>query len=310
MACASSNLQAGTIRADRTDQQYRNLAAQAQFASVGRYSAGSLSGSFTLISPNWAITAAHVVDTNADGSVADENITNDSITLGSITRGITQLIVPVGVNGNAGWNGDLNHGFDIALARLSSPITTITPTPIYTGFQELGKTITTVGYGQTGTGLTGAQGPGGTKRAGNNTLDRYQTFSNGATALRADFDEPSPRVSPNQSGSTTPLDLEYMIAPGDSGGGSFLLEKNVWYLAGVTSGLYDSFNYPNTTTDGSTYGDEMLLTRVAAYQQFIYDHIPELAGAITVPEPAGLLGVVFISGLLRRRRTNRHEWNE
>ena len=306
VALAASSALAGTIRHDRPDQAYRDRAALPQFASVGSYSTGSLFGSITLIAPDWALTAAHVVDTDADGLVSDELLSNDTVRFGAISRGVTELFVPTGVNGNPGWNGSINSGFDIALVHLASPVTTIAPAPIYAGFQELGKTITTVGFGQSGTGKTGAYLGTGTKRAGDNVFDQYVTFANGATALRYDFDEPptdgTPRVSPNNGGSSTPLDLEYMIAPGDSGGGTFLFDQGAWHLAGVTSGLYDLFNYPNTTTDGATYGDAALITRVSAYQQFLYGHIPTLAAAV-VPEPASLAAVVVAAiALLSRRR--------
>jgi hypothetical protein len=291
---------AGTIRADRTDQAYRDYANEPQFASVGSYSTGSLFGSFTLISPSWALTAAHVVDTNGNGSVSDETITNDVLRLGAIQRNAVEVIVPTGINGNPGWDGNINDGFDLALVRLNSPVTTITPAPLYSSFQELGKQITSVGFGQGGTGLTGATGASGTKRAGDNTVDRFVTFRNGATALRWDFDEPAPRVSPNDSGSTVPLDMEYLIGPGDSGGGSFIFENGSWYLAGVHSGTYDVFNYPGATSNTSTYGDAALITRVAAYQDFIFSNIPELAAA--VPEPGQLAALAFAGTLAIRRR--------
>ena len=53
---------AGTIRADRLDSDYRAYAAEPQFAAVGSYSTNGWFGSFTLIAPDWALTAAHVVD--------------------------------------------------------------------------------------------------------------------------------------------------------------------------------------------------------------------------------------------------------
>lgn len=301
LLCAGA-ARAGTIRHDRTEQAYKDRAAEPQFAAVGRYSAGSLVGSMTLIAPGWALTAAHVVDTDADGLVSDENLTNDSVTIGSVTRKVAELIVPVGVNGNRGWNGSINSGFDIALARLESPITTVVPASIYTGFQELGKTVTSVGFGQGGNGKTGATTAYGTKRAGDNVIDRYITFSNGATALQYDFDEPATRTSPNYTGSTTPLDLEYMIGPGDSGGGTFIYENGAWYVAAVHSGTYDIYAYPGATSNASTYGDATLLTRVSAYQDFIMSNIPEIAALAVAPEPASLAALAIVGATLGRRR--------
>jgi hypothetical protein len=297
---AVSPCAAGVIRDDRADADYRAYANQPQFASVGSYSTGSLFGSFTLIAPDWALTAAHVVDTDGDGDVADETFSNDTLRIGTQSRHATQLIVPKGVNGNPGWNGNINSGFDLALVHLDLPFTSIAPAPLYTSFQELGKQITSVGYGQGGTGSNGATTGSGIKRAGDNIVDQYNTFANGATALRWDFDEPAPRTSPNFSGSSVPLDMEYLIGPGDSGGGSFIFEDDTWFLAGVHSGTYNLYNYPGATSDTSTYGDGALITRVAAYQQFIYSNIPELATA--VPEPTTLGYCAFTVLLLGRRR--------
>ncbi len=294
---------AGTIRDDRADQLYKDRAQLPQFAAVGYYNSGRSYGSVTLIDPDWALTAAHVVDSNMNGTLADDNATGQTLSIGGNFRHVSEVFVPTGVGPNRGWNGDIGQGFDLALVHLATPITTITPAKLYTNFQELGKQITMVGYGRSGTGSTGATGSSGTKRAGDNIVDRLATFSNGATGLKWDFDQPSPRIAPNQYGSSTPLNLEYQIAPGDSGGGSFLEEDGAWYLAGVHSGVYNYYSYPGTGTDGSTYGDATLVTRVSAYQQFIFDHIPDIASA-SVCEPAslGLISVMTLMTLRRRRR--------
>ena len=149
LAAAGAPCLAGTIRNDRLDADYRAYANQPQFASVGSDSTGSLFGSFTLIAPDRALTAAHVVDTDGDGLVSDEVITNDTLRIG-------------------------------AQQRLDQPFTAIGPAALYTSFQELGKTITSVGFGQGGTETSGATTSSGIKRAGDNVVDQYNTFANGA----------------------------------------------------------------------------------------------------------------------------------
>lgn len=298
-------LDAGTIRHDRPDSRYTALAGEPQFAAVGRYDRSatfsSLIGSLTLIHPSWALTAAHVVDwPEMDGDVSNNSF--GYVKIGGETRQAAELIVPTGVGANRGWRAGAFPAFDIALVRLESPITTITPAKIYTSFQELGKVVTMVGFGQTGDGTTGSNRASGTKRAGQNLVDELLTMENGATGLRWDFDEPegTPTRAPNRlGGSDVPLDLEYQVASGDSGGGSFIFENGEWWLAGVHSASYDTFAYPGTTNDSHTYGDLSLATRVAAYQEFIYSHIPELAA---VPEPASMALLVMFGTLLARRR--------
>ena len=58
--------QAGTIRHDRDDSVYLNLAASPAYNTVGQFlgttSTFSYYGSGTLIAPNWILTAGHVVD--------------------------------------------------------------------------------------------------------------------------------------------------------------------------------------------------------------------------------------------------------
>jgi hypothetical protein len=132
---------------------------------------------------------------------------------------------------------------------------------------------TIVGYGNTGTGLTGQQaGTGGTKRAGNNVFDAL-----GPSAgvhdhyLIADFDNPT-------SAADNSLALEYSAAPGDSGGGVFINDGGLQRLAGIVSFGEDG---PATSPDGvpnSDYGDLMGFTRVSIFNDWIDEHVGALGG--------------------------------
>src|SRR5690606_30180736 len=126
-----------------------------------------------------ALTAAHVVDwPDMDGN--PNNNALGYVKIAGQTRPAAEVIVPTSDGINPGWNGDIGQGFDIALVRFDEPITNVTPAKIYTGFQELGKVVTMVGYGQTGTGKTGSTGASGVKRAGQNVIDELFTVRNGA----------------------------------------------------------------------------------------------------------------------------------
>jgi hypothetical protein len=276
---------AGTIRDDRSDSQYLDLGASADYLGVGRFqgSTGSsgFSASGTLIAPDWVLTAGHVVD-------SAKSLT---FSLNGTTYNATNWIA------NPQWKGDLMSGYDIGLVHLSSPVTNIKPATRYTGTSELGLVGTAVGYGMTGTGLTGSTTFDGLKRAEQNTIDKMQN----PRLFLSDFD--SPRTSnTNRTGSSKPLDLEGMIAPGDSGGGVFVSVGGKSFLAGVNSfaGAYDG-------KVDSSYGDISGHIRVSAFNSWI-DSVLGLSRTSTsvaatavsrseaapVPEPGSL--VLLLAG--------------
>jgi hypothetical protein len=269
-----------TIRDDEPDSAYQNLAASPEYAPVGTFvSDWGYSSSATLIAPDWVLTAAHSLTAASAGT----------FTIDGTAYASTQLIA------NPGWNNSNPFGgYDFGLVHLSSPVIGVTPAALYSGTLDVGQIGTFVGYGFTGTGLTGWTTPlDGLKRAFQNVIDG--NFGNPSLVLGCDFDNPH-NAADNGFGDPTPLPLEGCVAPGDSGGGVFITISGQTYLEGVISFV--------ATADGnanSDYGDASGFGRVSAFMPWITTTIPEPSTCTLLAAGAGL-GLLF----WRRRRLARH----
>jgi hypothetical protein len=291
---------AGVGRHDRSDADYFELAGTYDSVGLIRGSTGHSGylGSGTLVADDWVLTAGHVVDTAAS---------LDFYIGGQRYQAADWIAHPE-------WDGDLSRGYDIALVHLDRAVDGIDPAERYHGLGEAGSVGTSVGFGRSGEGSTGASTAAGTKRAGQNVVDGFDPRS-GGRILTSDFDSPF--------GLAQPLDLEYLIAPGDSGGGLFLDSPAGPLLAGV-----HSFGAAYDGTLNSDYGDLSGHIRVAAFNDWIdaivgrasatasgrLDLAADLVSASqlganvegSVPEPSALmlasLAVAWTLCLARRRR--------
>ena len=292
--------QAGTIRDDRPASSYLALGDSIRYASVGLVTeltaTGSLLSSGTLIAPNVVLTAAHAID----------RATGIRFQVGGASYSASRWVT------NPNWTGNLAAGFDLGLFLLDRPVANVAPAKRYDGGGELGAIATFVGFGRTGSGITGDTRYDGLKRAGTNFFDDfYRDGKANPRILVSDFDNPRSALD-NAVGSAAPTTLEFLSARGDSGGGVFLDTPFGPRLAGVIS-----FGYANDGRNNADYGDLMGTIRLSAFNSWIdqtlrsFPSTSSFAGAGggrlvgnslevgSVPEPASIsLAIASFVGLV------------
>jgi hypothetical protein len=226
---------AGTRDPGVSDQRYIDYGSQ--FTCVGKLECRDSDGrdavaSCVAIDPHWVVTAAHVVA----GS------TNVTILVSGKSQAATEIVV------RDGFRCDCVGCCDIALARVGEDI----GLPFYPGLygqaDEAGKVVAIAGYGMTGTLETGHLINDGQRRAGSNIVDHIG--SKGLLICSA--------------GSGVGTELEFLIAPGDSGGGLFIGNS----LAGINSLVMASKRSPQ-----SRYGDESGHVRISQHLEWIREQL-------------------------------------
>ncbi len=292
LAMAPSLCRAGTIVSGKTYAAYdAAMAGIDVLDAVGKitWSGGYASG--TYLGAGWVLTAAHVA----------ESSTTFSFTI----NGTSYFSSAVYVYDE--WTGDASKGNDIALIYLGDVDIDASTVLLYSGATQslLNQTVYLSGYGKTGTGSTGATSSGGTLHAGENLLEKTggsMPFTDyDASILLFDFDNPLVSSDGYPWSSDTALEYEYMIAPGDSGGGAFVYVDGRYRLIGVNSFLL--------AFDGATdadYGDVGGLTSVTDYTGWVQT----VTGIdfTTVPEPASI-AILFVGmpAVLRGRMNRRRQ---
>lgn len=235
----------------------------APFDSVVHISVGCTG---TLIAPNVVISARHCgIGAGDTINFGDDSSNPDfSINVASSSN-------PGG--GNAG--SDFLNGGDVSLHTLVGdvPASVATPMRFIDATDDLvGSTALWIGYGRNGVGSQGSSGADGFRWAGENIIDAYgsaQPIDFGANLFTSDFDDGT--AANSTTGSQTPLALEGMGGPGDSGGPMLVNVNGEWVIGAVVSG---------GTTINSVYGTTGWWTGTSIYRSQIED----LGGEFIVEE--------------------------
>jgi len=193
-------------------------------------------GSAVMIRPHWVITAAHVlIDVDQPTILGDE--------LDPVEYPIQHTIShPLFDDGKNGF-------YDIALCYSQQDLGLDFYPELNTDTDELGKNATLAGFGFQGTFNTGMVEQDNKRRAGSNKISGLER-----SVLVCD---------PSKDNKTA---LEFLITPGDSGGGLFIGNK----LAGIHSFLMAKDGKPN-----GTYTDESAHTRVSLYADWVESQIEQ-----------------------------------
>jgi secreted trypsin-like serine protease len=227
------NTYPGTIDPNTNDQKYIDYGAKFEFIVkiTGKYRDNkSFAASAVIIDSHHIITAAHVVE---DVKFADINLKKVDYRISKITT-------------HKNFNMQ-NYGVaDIAIGYSKNPFNLDFYPALYVQNNEKKQLCSIVGYGFTGTFITGAKKYDNKKRGGSNFIDY--------------IDKDLLICSPSKKNDDDFTSLEFLIASGDSGGGLFIDGK----LAGINSCVIAVGKSPK-----SVYGDQSGHTRISKYMEWI-----------------------------------------
>ncbi len=260
---------------------------------------------------------------------------------GNVAAGTQAINTGTGVFVHPGWTGALSRGADIAVVRLSAPITDATSFNLSTS-NDVGKTFLMMGHGTTGIGNVNAAtnwNDYGWAHYGYNVIDATGTsFLNAASAMGlpglgtwssqfgeeyvADYDgigngtgtSTDPAVRHNTLGRITGLTSdqglgtnEALIAGGDSGGGDFVWSGSEWLLTGVHSWGWQFCGGRLTTPNSCDFGTANSSSwGDISGSTAVYSHVGWINQVTGVPEPGTWammgLGLAAVAGAARRRK--------
>jgi len=187
-------------------------------------------GTGTPISPRHVLTAGHVVDINSDGQVTSKDRISSVNFILNFGGNQTSTILVSRITTHPNYTGFAKPSVndDICVLELASDLPA--GVPIYSlpsSDLTAGTTVTMVGYGRSGTGVSGytTNASFTVKRSGQNNADAFYTQDDAGQpaaneVFRFDFDGPT--GSGSFGGGTLGNNIETQLGGGDSGGPSFV----------------------------------------------------------------------------------------
>ena len=193
---------------------------------------GFAEASAVIIRPNWAVTAGHVVHDSKKTTIKKKEKEYQ----------VGKVII------HKEYKHHMNGVYDIALCYCPEDFELDEYVELYRKEDELGKKVDISGFGRPGDFKTGAGNFDGNRRAGNNKID----------AMSSDIIFCSPGLGDK-------MPLEFMITPGDSGGGLFIDGK----LAGINSFLRSHNPNDGKGPLGGRYGQESAFMRMSKLAEWV-----------------------------------------
>ena len=224
LLCSDSS--AIVIRHDRDDADYRQRGEK--FDAVVLIHPAETG---TLIDRRTVMTAAHVAD-----GIAGK--TSPRVEVDGAEYRVTRIFL------HPEWSGRGTH--DVALLRLDQSVRNVDPARLFRQDDEKGMQILLVGYGDSGTGLTGPEFKDDIKRAASNRVDDVDK-----NWLYFAFNAPG-------EGAT---DWEGVSGPGDSGGPALIEENGNLLVLGVSAYSFEG--------KPGRYGTREAYTRVSTHASWI-----------------------------------------